>query len=132
MEISLDIMPILEKKNRSCPSLTSTRLPSKQLLNMTSISCRHLTLPELLRELIDSSEIYINENNVADSVNEYLNDICVPGSGRLDKSQLFQMTLKGYLGLLNELFYSRYAFLQKAHLVFGVNLNRQGTLYLSS
>lgn len=117
-------MPILEKKGKSNLSLQSTM--TKNFENMTSISFRQLSLKELLQELLYCSEVYINENNVADSVNEHLNDIFIPGSGRIDKNQLFQMTLKGYLGLLNEQFYFRYTYIQKAHEVFGVNLNYQG------
>ena len=122
-------MPILETKVSPCPSLAPTWLPSRRLLSLASISSRQLTLLELIRELTDSSEIYINENNIVDSINKSLDDTCTPDRGRLDRSQLFQMTLRGYLGLLNELFYFRYAFLQKAHLVFGVNLNCQGSFF---
>ena len=75
---------------------------------MTSIRFHNLDIKSLLRDLLLSSDIRVDENQVLNSVQGHLNEI-----SKVRKTRCIQSALKGYLGMLNELFHIRHVFESK-------------------
>lgn len=75
---------------------------------MTSIRFHNLDIKSLLRDLLLSSDIRVDENQVLNSVQGHLNEI-----SKIRKTRYIQSALKGYLGMLNELFHIRHVFESK-------------------
>ena len=80
----------------------------KEYKNMTSIRFQFLDIKLLLRDLLLSSDIQVDENQVLNSVQSHLNEV---SSNR--KTRCIQSALRGYLGMLNELFHIRHVYESK-------------------
>jgi D-ribose pyranose/furanose isomerase RbsD len=112
----------------TCPSSTP-KLPLKSQTtlpdvdNVTSILVKDMKLGDLIRELVLSSEINVNENDIENVVRSQLSNLNVNNNGSPSEKQVLEMSLRGYLGIINELLYLRYSVLQKIEEILNVNLN---------
>jgi hypothetical protein len=103
------------------PLISQTTLPKEE--NMTSIFNNAMKLGDLIRELVLSSEINVNENQIENIVRFDLSNLNVNNNANPSEKQVLEMSLRGYLGIINELLYLRYSVLQKIEEIFLVDLN---------
>lgn len=91
--------------------------------NLTSIGEQVMKLEDLIRELILSSNIYLDENQMQNTVNTYLNKVFVLQNNSHNTRQVLEMSLRGYLGIINELLFLRHTFIRSLEETFGVYIN---------
>ena len=109
----------IKKKNYATQSFN--RLKSRE--NVTSIGERMMNLEDLVRELLLSSNIYLNENQIQSIVEYDLSNMNIVGNNRMSDKKALQMSLRGYLGIINELLFMRHTLLQKLEENLGIYIN---------
>lgn len=85
-----------------------------------------MTIEDAIIILIDSSEIYLTENQIMWVVNSYLNNFQFVKSEKILENHIIEMSLRSILSMFYELFYIRYTYLEKFLYFFHSNLNYFG------
>ena len=114
------VLPSMSSKSKF-PLISQATLPKEE--NVTSIFNNSMKLEDLIRELVLSSEINVNENHIENIVRYDLSNLNVRNNASLSEKQVLEMSLRGYLGIINELLYLRYSILHKIKEIFNVELN---------
>lgn len=101
---------IIQSRTSGFSDIKKSFSSTKEYRNMTSIRLHSTDIDIFLRNLLLSSKIIINENQVLDVVQAHLNDVLSRSKKKSKKSLKVQRSLKGYLGFLNELLHTRHVF----------------------
>lgn len=87
-----------------------------------------MTIEDMIIILLDSSEIYLTENQIMWVVNSYLTNFQFIKSEKILENHVIEMSLRSILSMFYELFYIRYTYLEKFIYFFDANLNYFGTI----
>ena len=101
----------------------------QKVQNFKSFRRREITMKDLIIDLLFSSEIYLDEEQVLFVVNQYLSEIKPANQIKMSKRQIIQMSFKGYMGILNELFGVRHVFIRHFREKLGIFFNVLGSLF---
>ena len=111
LEFFLDISDKLLGSQSSGLSDTKKSLSRQhEYKNMTSIRLHPSDIEAVLRDLLLSSQALSDENQIWDVAQTFLNDLQPRARKKRNKHLLVQRSLRGYLGLLNEVLHARHVF----------------------
>lgn len=81
--------------------------------NITSITQKIMSSEDLVRELILSEHVSIDENKIKEVVQRELSSFNVAVTGILSDKKVLEKSLRGYLSVINELLFKRFFLLKK-------------------
>lgn len=90
--------------------------------NITSIGQKMINVEDLIRELILSEYINLDENKIQIVVENELSSFDMIICGNMPEKKVLEKSLRGYLSLINELLFKRFFLLKKIQEAFDKNI----------
>jgi hypothetical protein len=111
IEFYIDISDkLLPSQSSGFSEFKKSHSTQKEYKNMTSIRLHPVDIELVLRNFILSSHIILDENQIWDVVQTFLNELSPKKKSKNRKNLIVERALRGYLGLLNEVLHVRHVF----------------------